>query len=232
MVSQFPAGAYRSLVAPGRPFSLGVAADPGFDMVHAVFRSPVPLWQGLEAAARHVEGAGRPATAIAGFELRLPQPLRREQFDEFNAPYGARLAALGLTSANELVAARTNVAPVIPGVAEASVYAFTYTVPDRGRGAPAFRLSGATETRSDGSGADKLRSIVDELESRMRELGVSWADATAVSVYARASDALDAVRESFGTAGLHGLTWFPSLPPLADFQFEIDAAGVGAEVSL
>src|SRR5215470_17859710 len=108
MVSQFPEGGYRSLVAPGRAFSLGVAAEPGFDLVHAVFRSPVPLWRGLEAAARHVEGGGRPVTAIAGFELRLPQPLGREQFDEFNAPYRARLTAMGLTSANELVAARTN----------------------------------------------------------------------------------------------------------------------------
>jgi hypothetical protein len=232
MVSLIAAGGYRSLVAPGRPFSRGVAAEPGFDMVHAVFRSPVPLWQGLEAAARHVEGAGRPVTAIAGFELRIRQPLRPEEFDGFNAPYAERLAAMGLTSASELVAARTNVAPVVPGVTEPCVHAFTYSVPDSRRQAPAFRLSGATETRRDGSDAEKLRSIVDELESRMAELGVSWADATAVSVYAGASGALDAVRDRFGTAGLHGLTWFPSHPPLVDFEFEIDAAGVGAEITL
>jgi hypothetical protein len=232
MLSQFTPGSYRSLVAPGRPFSFGIVTDQGFDLVHAVFRRPVPLHQGLEAAARHVRAAGRPVTAIGAFELRIPEPLGREEFDAFNAPYAERMAAMGLTSASELVAARTNVAPTTPGIEEPSLHAFTYTVPDRGRTAPAFRLSGATETRHDASGADKLRSIVEVLGGRLAELGVSWDDATAVSVYGEASGVLWDVRESFHGASLRGLTWFPSLPPLIDFEFEIDAAGVGTEITL
>jgi hypothetical protein len=232
MVVPFPPGSYRSLVAPGRPFSLGVAADPGYDLVHAVFQRPVPLRQGLEAAAQHVRAAGRPVTAIGAFELRIPEPLGRADFDAFNAPYAARLAAMGLASAGELVAARTNVAPTVPGIREPSLHAFTYTVPDGRRTAPAFRLSGATESRLDGSAADRLRSIVQVLEGRLAELGVSWDDATAVSVYGEPSDVLGSVRESFRAAGLRGLTWFPSRPPLVDFEFEIDAAGVGTELTL
>ncbi|HEY4025030.1 MAG TPA: hypothetical protein VGO86_01260 [Candidatus Dormibacteraeota bacterium] len=232
MLTPFAPGSYRSLVVPGRPFSAGIVADQGFDLVHAVFHRPVPLHQGLESAAAHVRAAGRPVTALGAFELRIPDPLSREEFDAFNAPYAERLTGLGLVSENGLVAARTNVAPTVAGVAEPSLHAFTYTVPGRGRPRSAFRLSGATETRRDASEADQLRSIVEVLEGRLAELGLSWDDATTISVYGEASDALWDVRESFGTTGLRGLTWFPALPPLDDFAFEIDAQGVGTELVL
>jgi hypothetical protein len=235
VVSHFTSGSYRPLLAPGRPFSHGIVADSGFDLVHAVFARPVPLEQGLQATARHVEAAGRPVTAIAAFELRIPEPLSGQGFDAFNAPYMQRMAAMGLTADGEMVTARTNVAPSIAGVTVASVYAFTYTVPGRGRAAPAFRLSGATESRRDGTPTDKLRSIVEELQGRMAELGVGWEDSTAINVYgpdAAAAGALPEVLPAFGAAGLHGLTWFPSRPPISDAEFEIDARGVGTEIVL
>lgn len=231
VLSHFVPGNYHVLVAHGRPFSAGIVADPGFDLVHAVFFRPVPLENGLEAARQHVQAAGRPVAAIGGFELRIPEPLSREQFDTFNAPYVERMAAMGLTNGNEMVAARTNVAPTVAGVSESSVYAFTYTVPGRGRPRRAFRLSGATETGPDGSTADRLRSIVEELEGRMAELGVGWDDATGINVYAAASAPTE-LAASFGTGALHGLAWFPSLPPITDFEFEIDARGVGTELVL
>jgi hypothetical protein len=231
----FAAGNYHSLAASGRPFSEGVVADPGFDLVHAVFVRPLALHDGIEAARRHVEAAGRPATALAAFELRIPAPLSREAFDAFNAPYRERMAALGLTAGGEVVTARTNVAPAGGGVSEPALYAFTYTVPGRVGPRPAFRLSGATETRRDGSTADKLRSIMDKLTERLMELGVRWDDSTAISLYGPTAETcgLDAgVLAGLGAAGLHGLTWFPSRPPLQGLQFEIDARGVGAELLL
>ncbi|HSR25550.1 MAG TPA: hypothetical protein VLW53_18490, partial [Candidatus Eisenbacteria bacterium] len=141
---------------------------------------------------------------------------------------------LGLASGGEMVTTRTNVAPTVPGVAGASVQGFTYSVPGRGRPAPAFRLSGATESRHDGAPGDKLRSIVEQLEARMAELGVRWEDATAVVVYGpdAAAGALPGVLPALGAAGLHGLTWMPSRPPISDAEFEIDAAGVGTEIVL
>jgi hypothetical protein len=112
------------------------------------------------------------------------------------------------------------------------VYAFTYSVPG-GRTQRAFRLSGATETTRDGSPADSLLSIVDVLDARMAELGVSWDDATAVSVYgARAAAVEPRVVARLGAAGLHGVTWFPSVPPIQGFDFEIDARGVCTELTL
>ena len=234
VLAHFAPGGYRFLVAPGAPFSAGIIADPGHDLVHAILHRPLVLSEGLEAARRHVESAGRPAPALAGFELRIPEPLDREGFDAFNAPYVRRMTAMGLTSGNELVSARTNVSPMMPGIGEPAVYAFTYTVPGRGRPHPAFRLSGATETRG-GSPGDRLRSIVDVLEERMGELGVDWHDATAVNVYGAEGTAAGLepdVLERLGPAGLHGLTWYPSLPPIRDFDFEIDVRGVGSELTI
>jgi hypothetical protein len=230
VLSHFAAGSYRFVAAPGRPFSSGIVADPGFDLVHAVFFRPVPLAAGLEAARGHVESAGRPLTALAAFELRIPVPLSREGFDAFNEPYVERMAALGLRSGDDWVTARTNVAPTTAPVGEPSLYAFTYTIPGGSRPQPAFRLSGATETRHDGSPADRLRSIVEALARPMGELGVSWEASTAINLYGASGAPADEVAAAFGLAALHGITWFPSLPPLRDYEFEIDARGVRTEI--
>lgn len=232
MLSNFDHGCYRFLVATGRPFSSGIVTDPGFDLVRAVFSRPLALSDGLDAARRQVESAGRAATALAAFELRIPEPLSRDDFDAFNARYMERMAALGLKTGSEWVTARTNVAPTIAGVTEPSLHAFTYTVPRGVRSGPAFRLSGATETTLDGSATDRLRSIIEDLDRRMVELGVSWEDATAVNVYSAVSAPVDEITLRFGSAALRGLTWFPSLPPIRDCEFEIDVRGVGTEVSL
>jgi hypothetical protein len=232
VLSHFADGGYRFLASPGRPFSAGIVADTGFDLVHVVFLRPVPLASGLDAARRHVESAGRPAGALAAFELRIPEPLSREGFDAFNEPYVERMAALGLRGEEGWVTARTNVAPTVAPVGEPSLYAFTYTVPGGNRSQPAFRLSGATETRRDGTAADHLASIVEVLAERMAELGVSWEAATAINVYGATVAPADEVAAAFGSATLHGLTWFPSRPPLRDFEFEIDAHGVGTEIVL
>ena len=231
MLTHFAPGSYRSLAVAGRPFSSGIVADPGFDLVHAVLLRPLPLRSGLDAAASHVTAAGRPVTALAGFELRIPEPLSRQGFDAFNQPYVRHMADMGLTAGDALVTTRTNVAPTVPGIDEPSLHAFTYTVPGRGRAARAFRLSGATETAG-GPPAERLRSIVAELESRMAELGVGWEDATSVAVYGAeaAAVALPEVLAAFGPAGLLGLRWIPSRPPIADADFEIDAMGAGTEL--
>src|SRR5438034_6441547 len=126
------------------------------------------------------------------------------------------MAAMGLVSGNERVAARTNVAPTVAGVAEPSVHAFTYTVPRGGRTGPAFRLSGATETRLDGSVAERLWSIVEVLDARMAELGVGWDDSTAIAVYGASADLGADSLARFGAAAVLGITWYPALPPIRD----------------
>ena len=201
MLSNFAPGNYRSLIVPGRPFSDGIVADAGFDLVRAVLYRPLPLYEGLDAARRHVEQAGRPVTALAGFELRIPEPLTAEGFEAFNAPYVARMRQLGLSTDEGLVTTRTNVAPTVSGVAEPSLYAFTYTVPTTAGRGTAYRLSGATETRSDGTTAERLRSIVEALEARLAELGTGWDAATAITVYGVACDLDRETLDRFGAGG-------------------------------
>jgi len=111
MLAHNLAGNYRFLAAEGRPFSGGALADPGFDLVHATFERPLALDEGLEAAARHLEQAARPIGAIAGFELRIPEPFTADGFEGFNLGYVERLKSIGLVVDGLLPAARTKLRP-------------------------------------------------------------------------------------------------------------------------
>jgi hypothetical protein len=233
MAVKNPLGDYTFLEARGQPFSNGAAADPGFDMVHATLERPLPLELGLQAATRHLAKAGRPAQAIAGFELRIPEPLSAHGFDEFNRGYVERLESIGLAVDGLLPAARTNVAPTPSAVAQPSLYAFTYTVPgDRGR--PAFVMSGVPEASS-GDPESMLDSIVSVLSARMTSLGVSWSDVTAMQLYGidQVQGLLvEKVLPRLGPAAVHGVHWFPSLPPIEALRFEIDVRSAGVELVL
>lgn len=233
-VIHFQPGNYQFLAAPGRPFSSGVIADEGMTLVRATFRRPRALEEGLTAAQRHVESRSRPVTAIAAFELRSPGQFTQEGFDAFNARYVERLSAVGLTAEPNQPTARTNVAPAVAGVAEPSVYAFTYTAPEPDAG-PAFRMSGSPEIRRTGPDDDKIRSIIETLSERMAELGVSWEMSTAINLYSSElplAGMEEELARSFGEASLHGVTWYPSLPPVQNLRFELDARRVSQELVL
>jgi hypothetical protein len=227
------AGNYRFLGAPGRPFSGGAVADPGFDMVHATFERPLALRRGLQAAARHLAKVARPAQAIAGFELRVPAPFTTEGFEEFNRGYIEGLQSIGVVVDGLLPAARTNVAAAAGGVSEPSVYAVSYTVPgDRGK--RAFVMSGVPEEKP-AEPKVMLESMMRALSSRMAELGVSWEDATAIQLYGIDEVQgllVENVLRSLGPAAVHGIHWFPSLPPIEGLRLEIDVRSAGTELVL
>ena len=44
-----------------------------------------------------LEAEGRPLAALCAMELRIPRPLSREGFDEFNVDYRAQLRRWGVT---------------------------------------------------------------------------------------------------------------------------------------
>jgi hypothetical protein len=233
MLANNPAGNYRFLAAEGRPFSGGALADPGFDMVHATFERPLALDKGFEAAARHLANAHRPAQAIAGLELRIPEPLTAGGFDEFNRGYVERLESMGLVVDGLRPAARTNVAAALTGVSEPSLYAITYTMPgDRGR--PAFVISGVPEEKP-GDLESMLASMMNALTTRMAELGVAWEDATSIQLYG-VDDVqgllVENVLRRLGRAAVHGIHWFPSRPPIEGLRLEIDVRSAGTELVL
>lgn len=208
-------------------------ADGGYDIVHARFARPIALAGGFAAAARQVVSAGRTVHSICGFELRIPEPLTEAGFASFNRDYIAQLKGIGLELDGLLPAARTNVAALVGGVSEASVYAVSYTVPTV-RGAPAFLLSGAPEEQP-GDATTMLDSIMRVLSLRLEEMGVSWSDATAIQLYGvdNFEGALvGSVLGRTGQAAVHGIHWFPSHPPIAGLKLEIDVRAAGIELVL
>jgi hypothetical protein len=226
------AGAYRFLGSELRPFSLGAIADPGFDLVHATFERPLPLDEGITAAAKHVSSAGRPALAIAGFELRIPRPLSTSAFDEFNRGYVKQLAAINLDIEGIFPAARTNVAPTVAQVDQPSVLAFSFTVASASKARPAFVLAGVPE-EVEGDSRAMLKNIIEILSARGAQLGCRLSDATVIQIYGDSAlevGAVSDIAEAAGGAAIHGLKWFASKPPIEGLKYEIDARSAGTEV--
>jgi hypothetical protein len=231
MLTHNRSGNYRFLAAEGRPFSGGAVADEGYDFVHARFERPLPLEAGLAAAARQVAAAGRPVHAIAGFELRIPEPLTKAAFDGFNERYVTSLKRLGLEVDGLMPAARTNVAVVVGAVSEPSLFAVSYTIVGQST-RRAFVLSGIPEEEGSDT-ASRLDSIMRVLSGRLEALGVSWEDATAIQLYGvdHFQDLLvEQVLKRVGGAAVHGIQWFPSLPPIEGLKLEIDARSAGTEL--
>jgi hypothetical protein len=169
--------------------------------------------------------------AIAGFELRIPAPLTQAEFDSFNRAYVAQLKAMGLEVDGLMPATRTNVAAVVGGVSEPSVYAVSYTVPAV-RSGRAFVLSGAPEEVS-GDAATMLESIMGVLTPRLEEMGASWSDATAIQLYGVddfQAELVEMVLGRTGRAAVDGIHWFPSLPPIVGLKLEIDVRSAGLEL--
>ena len=109
------------------PESASVA--PGWEIVHATLRSPVPWRDGFARIDRHLRDAARPRTALCGIELRSPEPFTFDGFSEFNAGYVSTLRRWGLVRQEGNPVSRSNVCPVHAPPTEPVFHAFSYTVP-------------------------------------------------------------------------------------------------------
>ncbi len=163
------------------PFSSGCKAQPGYEVVHTTFHPLPALQQGFELIEHHLQRLGRPIQAVCGMELRIPQSLSPQAFNEFNAPYIQRLADWNILVDGVNPVARTNVALAVHPVAEPSLYGFSYTVPVQHQDAT-FVLSGCAETRTPQDedlvvdplllGAQLIeRDLIDPGHAVLREIG-------------------------------------------------------------
>jgi hypothetical protein len=236
-------GGYRFLAtSPDAPFSAGVVALPGHEIVHAVARRHVPVMDGFAAIERHLRSLGRPREALCGMELRGPKPYTPEEWtapDGFNGRYRAVLREWGLFVDGYPVVARTNVVPVVGPPAEQVLHAFSYAVPLEGEntGEPTFVSSGAPEDRSmwasDAKVDERLLSSLDAIGRAISGLGRSWDDATTVNVYVRegiSTQLAEAALRRIGGAARHGLHCYLTKTPLLGPYLECDARGVRREV--
>lgn len=244
MLKDAPAGNYRFL--PGIPaFSSGVVAMPGFEIVHATLQAPRPWREGFKRIERHLGEVGRPKTALCGIMLRIPRPFSFDGFDDFNEGYRGVLADWKiLLGGGENPIPRTNVAPVVGAPSEPSLYAFSYTVAGQ-TAQPTFIVAGAGEMREGVRGPEgivrrgdtspdamreKARRVMEIMQERLRGLGGSWDRVNTINVYAAQS--IHGVVENeilklAGPAAIHGVHWYPSLPPIQGLEFEVDMRGVG-----
>jgi len=160
-----------------------------------------------------------------------PNPSAGRDSTTSTPPTSHRLRAIGVSAGEKLPAARTNVAPTASRIEEPSLYAFTYTLPGDREG-PAFVLSGAPETDRTSTEA-KLLSILAVLDGRLDALGTTWEHCTATNFYGSALPAESAaVFQRLGSAAVHGVHWYPSLPPVTPLEYEIDARGTGREITI
>ena len=143
-------GGYRFLAtSPRAPYSAGVVAMSGYEIVHAVTRRHVPVDKGFALIERHLAALGRPRTALCGIELRGAMPYTLDEWsapDGFNERYRSVLRSWGLFVDGYPAVARTNVVPVVAPPSEQVLHAFSYTVPADTSGSSAS--SSAGEARS------------------------------------------------------------------------------------
>ena len=241
-------GSYRFL--PGiAPFSSGAVAMPGYQVVHATLRRPMPWRKGFELIAAHLAQQERPRAALCAIELRIPVALTPAGFDGFNAGYQALLKEWDLLVGGQNPIARTNVAPVVDPPGEASLYGFAYTAPG-GPTTPTFVVAGSGETRRNERGAvelvrngdstpdamrEKAAYVLGVMRDRLHRLGGDWSDVTAINIYTAhpiEPFLADTILRGVRPAAIHGVTWHLSRPPIVDIEFEMDMRGIAKRLWL
>ena len=241
-----PSDAGYDYLAGADPYSDGVTAQPGYEIVHAVFREPPPWRTAFEAMPDILASRQRSISALCAIELRSPEPSTFDGFAEFNASYLAVLDSLGLRVDGRNPIARTNVAPHAQVPDQIVMHAFSFTTPSASS-AHTFVTAGSGELvegelneRAIVAPDDlspkgvrlKVGHVVATMSSRLERLGASWADVTATDVYTLADPAvvIEAVVAEIGAAARYGLRWFPSRPPVTGLDFEMDVRGVRQEI--
>lgn len=236
-------GGYIYLPA-GYPFSSGAAAMPGYEVVNAVFRRPVPWRDGFAAIESQLANANRPKQALCGVELRCPAPMTPDGFHEFNIGYRNILEAWDIIIDGVNPVGRTNVSPVVGTPSETLMYGFSYTI-ENANAPPTFCGAGGGETLGDGIVAEgdtspagmleKAGRVMDIMEERLFGLGMKWQYVTDVNVYT-ANTAADWLAPKLlarmGEEAVHGVRWHLSRPPIIGLDFEMDMRGMRTKIWL
>jgi len=241
-----PRGRYRFLSGI-EPYSSGVVAEPGWEIVHATLAHPLPWSEGLHLVRRHLENSGRERHALCAVELRCPQPFSMDGFKTFNKQYRSLLEEWDMLVDGENPIARTNVSPVFDPPTESCLYGFSYTRPQESE-RHTFVIAGGGELRSshldeqqivrvgetsEDALTEKARCVVEIMRSRLDGLGVSDSLLSTIDVYtAHPLHRLleEVVIPAFPAAAHLGVRWFDSHPPVCDIEFEMDMRGVSHDI--
>ncbi|MBX3051856.1 MAG: hypothetical protein KF753_10305 [Caldilineaceae bacterium] len=246
-----PAGNY-SFLRGIAPYSAGVVAAPGYEIVRAILAQPLPWREGFQRIEQHLGQWNRPLAALCAMELRSPAPFSFAGFADFNGAYQARLAEVGLLLDGVNPLARTHVAPAVNPPDEPSLYAFSYTVPspmppNSPHPFPTFIVAGAGDLRdqadlspsaivrpgetSSGAMQEKAAVVLAVMQERLFGLGHTWADVSSIGVYTvqPLHPLLDTLLLSLHESTRNGILWHYSRPPISGLEFEMDLRGLRAE---
>jgi hypothetical protein len=241
-------GGYRFL--PGiEPYSSGVIAAAGFEIVHATLMKPLPWHAGLLAVRRYLEMNGLTQHSLCGVELRCPKPHTMEGFIDFNREYRALLNDWEIPVGDENPVARTNVSPVENPPAETVLFGVSYARPSEtkmttfvvagGGELPTRKLDSQRIVRAGEVTPDAMREkagcVVEIMRTRLQGLGATDEQLTMIDVYT-AHDLRESLAKILipglpAAAGV-GVRWFYSRPPIVDIEFEMDMRGVQQELVL
>ena len=226
------------------PYSCGVIADPGWEIVHVTLEQVLSWRQGFDQVEAHLQEVGRDRQALCGMELRSPAPFTMAGFIAFNRDYCRVLKAWDLYVGELNPVARTNVAPLFDPPGEPVLHAFSYTVPASANTPRTLVIAGAGELRegvlleqgivrsgdtSEEAMREKVGYVVDVMVKRLFGLGGSWGLINAVDVYTVHSlDGLveDILLNRMEPARRHGFRRHFTRPPVVDIEFEMDMRGV------
>ncbi len=251
MLIDNPGGNYRFLTGIA-PYSCGVVALPGYEIIHVTLHQPVAYQSGFEQIARHLASVSRPLQALCAIQLRLPAPLTFDGFSDFNDAYQQLLTRWDLMLDGHNPVARTNISPTWLPPADPSLYAFSYTAPNSNKTlSPTFIVAGAGDlndqsnlspeaiVRPNETSTDALREkagcVLQVMCERVDGLAVGWADATTVdiyTVYPIHSFLTDTLLGRLNEAAVHGVHWHFGHPPITGLAFEMDLRGVRQEIWL
>jgi len=231
------------------PYSAGVAASSGHEIIHVRFARELPLDRGFTAIQNFLEAQHRPHQALCAVELRSPRPFTFQGFQDFNQRYVAILKQWDILLDGANPVARTNVAPHVLPPAEPAVYGFSIAVA-ADNAPPSFVIAGAGELpegsldphdvvrrgeTSAGALHEKARFVMGLMSSRLAGLDVTWKQVTSAQIYTVHDIHAFLEREilgGMGEAARLGVHWHYCRPPIESIEYEMDLRGCRREVIL
>ena len=247
MLIHKPEGHYRFLKGIA-PYSCGVVADDGWEIVRATLAEPL-LWRtGFDRVETQLREMARDRHALCGMELRSPAPFTMQGFIDFNREYCEVLASWDLYVDGANPVARTNVAPVEDPPSNVTLHAFSYTVEAAADRPATLVVAGAGELREGSldeaaivrrgqvdprAMLEKAAHVMDAMEERLTGLGGTWASINAVDVYTcHPVDLLlnELLWKRLGPARRHAVRLHHTRPPVIGIEFEMDVRSLRTEL--
>jgi|SRR5579871_315675 len=231
------------------PYSGGVSALPGYEILHVQLDHATPLDRGFAAIDSYLASQRRPRQALCAVELRSPRPFTFQGFQEFNQRYVAILKSWDLLFDSMNPVARTNVAPHLLPPSEPSVYAFSITIP-AADAPPSFVIAGSGELPEGSLDPhqvvrrgetttealrEKTRFVMNLMSGRLAGLDLHWSQVTATQIYTvhnihpfLETEILAVMREG----STNGIRWHYARPPIESIEYEMDLRGCRREMIL